>query len=480
MFEAKLIIRGTQVDARAGAVFERRDPLSDSVATRAAAAGREDACEAANAAAAAFPVWSQAAPEVRAEALRRAAGQIVRRDADFVAAMARETGASASWARFNCELAARMLRQAATLADRPGDLELPGSEEGVRHWVRRQPAGVVLGIAPWNAPVVLGVRAVAAPLALGNTVVLKASELCPRTHALIVECLQEAGLPPGAANLVVHAPEQAHEVVETLIAHPAVRRVNFTGSTRVGRQVARLCAEHLKPMLLELSGKAPLIVLADADIAEAARAAVFGAFYNQGQICISTDRIIVEAGVADAFVAAFRERTARLRAGPGEGPLGALIGPEAGRRLAGLVQDALARGAELLIGGEIAGAVMQPTILDHVTPAMRIYREEVFGPVASIIRVADAEEAVSVANDSDYGLGAAVFGSDLARARAVALELETGICHINGPTLYDDPAMPFGGMKASGFGRFGGEAAVHEFTETRWISLRETPRPYPI
>jgi acyl-CoA reductase-like NAD-dependent aldehyde dehydrogenase len=483
VFEAKLIIRGKPLDATWGGVFERRDPVSDAVATRAAAAGREDALAAANAAATAFPQWSTASAADRADVLQRAADRIVERGGDFADAVVRETGGSASWALFNCELAARMLRQAATLADRPGDTEQPDSEPGMRCWVRRQPVGVVLGIAPWNAPVILGVRAVAAPLALGNTVVLKASELCPHTHSLIVECLHEAGLPAGVANLVTHAPDQAREVVEALVAHPAVRRVNFTGSTRVGRELAQTCAKHLKPALLELSGKAPMLVLDDADVDLAARAAVFGAFYNLGQICVSTDRIIVDRGLADAFVARLCELAEALQTGAGNGgepPLGVLIGASAVQRLTGLVEDAVARGARLVTGGEGRGAFLPPTILDRVDSAMRIYREETFGPVVSVIRVGDENEAVTVANDTEFGLAAAIFSADTARARRLSEQLETGICHINGPTLYDDPKMPFGGMKASGFGRFGGEAGVHEFTETRWISQCDAPRDWPI
>jgi vanillin dehydrogenase len=483
LLEARLFIGGQTVSARGDATFERRDPVTDFVATRAAAASVEDAISAANAAAAAFPQWSTASPEDRSRVLNKAADVLLSRRAEIIEAMAEEIGASEVWASFNCQLAASVLRDAAGMTDRLTDTEVPSAHAGVTAMAVRQPAGVVLGIAPWNAPVVLAVRAVAVPLACGNTAVLKASELCPRTHSLIVEIFNEAGLPDGALNLITNAPEKAAEIVEALIAHEAVRRVNFTGSTRVGRSVATQCAKYLKPCLLELSGKAPMLVLDDADLEEAVKAAAFGAFFNQGQICISTERIIVDQSVAEEFIARFADKVATLEAGDprtGTFPLGAMISREAAIRVKGLVEDAVAKGATLVSGFQLDDIVMQPTLLDGVNSAMRIYSEESFGPVAAVIRVNGIEEAISVANDSEFGLAASVFGKDSARALDVARQIDSGICHVNGPTVYDEPNMPFGGMKASGYGRFGGDAGVAEFTELRWISVHEEPHQYPI
>ncbi len=433
--------------------------------------------EVANAAAAAFGEWSATPPAQRAAILSRAADLIETRVTDLAALAAAEVGAAHDWTAFNVRLAGAILRQSATLPAAMADRMHEAGD--VRSLVRRRPAGVVLGIAPWNAPVTLAARAIAAPLACGNSAVLKASELCPRTHALVADVLHDAGVPQGALGLVLHAPHEAEAVVETLIAHPAVRRVNFTGSTRVGQRIAAACARHLKPSVLELSGKAPLIVLDDADLDAAAQAAAFGAFFNQGQICMSTERVIVLDAVADAFVARLTAIAADLRAGrPGtEGArLGTLISADAAARVRGLIDDAIARGATLLAGGAVDGAVMQPAVVDHVSPAMRLYHEESFGPVASVIRVTDIDEAVSVANDTDYGLAAAVFGRDEARALAVADRIESGICHVNGPTVYDDPALPFGGLKASGWGRIGGSASIEAFTELRWIARHDPGR----
>jgi acyl-CoA reductase-like NAD-dependent aldehyde dehydrogenase len=346
--------------------------------------------------------------------------------------------------------------------------------------VLRQPAGVVLAFAPWNAPVLLGVRAIAMPLACGNTVVLKGSELSPLTHRLIGEVLRDAGFPPGVCNVVLNAPEDSGRIVEALIAHPAVRRVSFTGSTRVGRMVAERCARHLKPCLLGLGGKAPLLVLDDADVDEAVKAAAFGVFFNQGQICMSTERILVDQRIADDFIARLTAHARTLTAGATDCPLGSMISAEAAERVHQLVADAVQKGASLLVGGEVSGSIAQPTLVDHVTPTMRLYHEETFAPIAAIIRFDDIEEAISIANDSEYGLSAAIFGRDTLRALQVAKRIESAICHINGPTVQDEAQIPFGGLKASGWGRFGGKPAIDEFTELRWISVQTQPQDYPL
>jgi acyl-CoA reductase-like NAD-dependent aldehyde dehydrogenase len=375
-----------------------------------------------------------------------------------------------------------MLREAAAMTTQIGGEVVPSDRPGHLAMAVRQPAGVCLAIAPWNAPVILGARALAMPLACGNTVVLKSAEMCPMTQWLIADTLRASGVPAGAVNVISNAPQDAQAVVDALIAHPAVRRVNFTGSTRVGRLVAESCARHLKRVLLELGGKAPFIVLDDADLDAAAQAAAFGAFFNQGQICMSTERLVVDAAVADDFVERLARRTRSLRAGvPGaEGcVLGAMIGRDAVVRVRTMVDDALRKGATLVCGGEAEGTIMQPTLLDHVTPAMQIYRDESFGPVVGVVRVHSVEEAITVANDTEYGRAASVFGRDINRALAVARQVDSGICHVNSATVQDEPQMPFGGVKGSGYGRFGGKAAIDEFTELRWLSVQTEAPHYP-
>ncbi|MDQ2804991.1 MAG: aldehyde dehydrogenase family protein, partial [Pseudomonadota bacterium] len=266
MLDTTLLIGDDSRPASDAAMFERRNPLTGDVASRAPAASIADAAAAASAAAAAFPAWSALGPSVRRAKLMHAASLLEARAQDFVTAMADETGATEGWARFNVALAANMLREAGAITTQVGGEVIPSDQPGLMAMAVRQPVGVVLGIAPWNAPVILGVRAIAMPLACGNTVVLKGSELCPATHGLIIEALQEAGLPPGVVNFITNAPADAAKIVEALIAHPVVRRVNFTGSTRVGRVVAEVAARHLTPALLELGGKAPFVVLDDADL----------------------------------------------------------------------------------------------------------------------------------------------------------------------------------------------------------------------
>ena len=483
MSDMSMLINGLKVTAENHAMFERRNPLDGSVATRAPAASPADAVMAVEAAAEAFKTWSQTGPSERRALLLKAADALEARTADFIQAMASETGSSGLWAGFNVHLAAGMIREAASLTTQISGEVIPSDVPGSLAMAVRQPAGVVVGIAPWNAPVILGVRAICVPLACGNTVVMKGSENSPHTHQLIIECFQDAGFPAGVVNYITNAPADAGIVVEAMVAHPAVRRVNFTGSTRVGKIIAMTCARYLKPVVLELGGKAPMVILDDANIEDAVNGAAFGCFANSGQICMSTERIIVDQKIADEFVKKFAAKATALPLGDPRKPepvvLGSVIGMSTVEHCNALIDDALAKGAKLVCGGKATNTLMPATLLDHVTPAMKIYREESFGPVKAIVRVNGVEEAVACANDNEYGLSSAVFGGDIARAFNVARRIDSGICHVNGPTVHDEAQMPFGGVKGSGIGRFGGKAGVAEFTELRWITLQTTPRHYP-
>ncbi|OIQ44300.1 MAG: salicylaldehyde dehydrogenase [Roseobacter sp. MedPE-SW] len=476
-----MLIGGAEATALDGRTFERRDPVTGEVATTAPAAGVEDALAAAKAAAAAFPEWSQTGPGARRGLLLKAADELEAMTPGIIATATAETGATAPWTGFNCMLAAGMLREAASMTTQITGEIIPANKPGTLAMAQRKSLGVCLGIAPWNAPIILGTRAVAMAIACGNTAILKASELCPATHLAIGEAFRRAGFPDGVLNVVTNAPEDAADVVAALIAAPEVRHINFTGSTEVGRIIAQKAAAQLKPVLLELGGKAPLIVLEDADIDAAVNGAAFGAFMNQGQICMSTERIIVVDSIADAFTAALAAKAKALPAGNPRDQvvLGSLVSFEAAEKMDRLIADAKAKGARVVAGGSRDGTIVEATVVDGVTPEMTIYSQESFGPVKPIIRVKDEEEAIRVANDTEYGLSAAVYSSNIQRAMAVADQIESGICHINGPTVSDEAQMPFGGVKDSGYGRFGGKAAVEAFTSIRWVTIEDPKQHYP-
>ena len=476
-----LLIGGKDVAASGGATFERRDPVTGEVASIAAAATVADANAACDAAAAAFPIWSAMGPTARRKILMKAADILEAKTPEFIKLVSGETGGSPGWGGFNCFLAAGMLREAGAITTQVTGQTIPTDKPGMLSLAVRTPAGVVLGIAPWNAPVILGVRSIAVPLAVGNTVVMKASEICPGVQVLIGKCLVEAGVPAGAVNVITHTAADAPQIVEALIAHPAVRRVNFTGSTRVGRIIGELAARHLKPAVLELGGKAPLLVLDDANLDDAVDGAAFGAFMHQGQICMSTERVVVDEAVADQFVAKFAAKASSLPAGDprnGNVVLGSLVSVQAAEKIERLVQDAVAKGAKLVAGGKREGSIMEATVLDHVKPHMDIYYEESFGPVASVIRAKGDDTLVAVANDTEYGLSSAVFSQNINRAVSVAQRIQAGICHINGSTVADEPQIPFGGVKGSGYGRFGGPYGIAEFTDVKWLTI-ESEQHYP-
>ncbi len=473
----------TEVTTVVASTFERRNPLTGAVASTAVAMSIDQALAVADAAAAVQGAWAATAPGVKRHLLSRVADALLARSDELVASMAAEVGATAAWARFNVQLAVSMLREAGALTTQISGEVIPSDRPGCLSMAIPEPVGVILGVAPWNAPVILGVRAIATPLACGNAVVLKASELCPRTHAIIVEACAAGGLPAGLVGLVTHDPHDAAAVVGALIDHPRIRRINFTGSTAVGRIIAMRAAAQLKPVLLELGGKAPLVVLHDADVTEAVKAAAFGAFMNQGQICMSTERIIVVESVAGQFTEQFAAKVATLKAADPRVPgaaLGAVVDQKTVDHVGALIADAVEKGATLLNGGDADGVIMPAHVVDHVVRGMRLYSEESFGPVVAILRAKDEEDAIRLANDTEYGLSAAVFTCDVARGLKIARRIQSGICHINGATVHDEAQMPFGGVKGSGYGRFGGKAGIAEFTELRWLTVETEPGHFPI
>ena len=482
--EYKQFVGGSWVEAAGGETFDDRDPYTGDVVARVPAGGGDDARAAVEAAVAAFPAWAEAPPAARQAVFLKAAEILERRRDEVVSLLARETGCTFGFGMFQMGFVPGLFRQAAAAPYQPVGEVIPSDSPGKLALGLRRPVGVVGAIAPWNAALILSARSIAAPLALGNTVVLKPSEWSPVVGGLLWgEIFAEAGLPEGVLNVVTHAPGAAGPIGEVFVEHPAVRRINFTGSTETGRKLAEAAGRNLKRVVLELGGYNPLIVLADADLGYAVDATAFGAFLHQGQICMSARRVIVERPVADEFARRLAEKAAGLKAGDPREPdtiIGPLINEDAHATVKGRVDDAVARGARVLAGGEDAGSnVFRATVLADVPADCELAWRETFGPVVAVDVVDSADEAVERANATSYGLSAGIITGDPDRGFQLASRLESGIVHVNDQPVGDEPQMPFGGVKDSGWGRFGGRAVVDEFTELRWVTVQSGTHPFP-
>jgi acyl-CoA reductase-like NAD-dependent aldehyde dehydrogenase len=481
--EYQQFIDGEWVDAADGAAFEDRDPYTGEVVATVAAGGGDDARRAIEAAEAGFAGWSASPPSERQRVFLKAADVLESRLDEVVGLLARETGCSFGFGMFQLGFVPGLFRQAAATAYSPIGQVIPSDVPGTFAMGLRRPVGVVGAIAPWNAALILSARSIAAPLALGNTVVLKPSEWSPISGGLLWgEIFGEAGLPAGVLNIVTHAPGAAGPIGDEFVSHPAVRRINFTGSTGTGRKLAEAAGRHLKRIVLELGGYNPLIVLGDADLEYAVNASAFGAFLHQGQICMSARKIIVERSIADGFVEKLTAKTKTLKTGdPKEHDtiIGPLINEEALATVKARVDDAVAKGARVLAGGDAEGPCFQATLLADVPEDSEFAQVETFGPVAAIEVAESPEDAVARANATAYGLSAGIITSDPDRGFALAQQIDAGIVHVNDQPIGDEPQMPFGGVKDSGWGRFGGQAVVDEFTELHWVTITSGAHPFP-
>jgi acyl-CoA reductase-like NAD-dependent aldehyde dehydrogenase len=480
--EYQQFIGGQWTAAASGKTFEDEDPFTGETVAVVPAGDGDDARKAIEAAAAAFPAWAATPPAARQAIFLKAADILESRQDEIVSMLARETGATFGFGMFQMHFVPGLFRQAAAAPYQPIGQIIP-SDTGALAMGIRKPVGVVGAIAPWNAALILSARSIAAPLALGNTVVLKPSEWSPWAGGLVWgEIFAEAGLPEGVLNIVTHAPGKAGDIGDELVSHPAVRRINFTGSTNVGRKLAGAAGRHLKRVVLELGGYNPVIVLADADLEYAVNATAFGAFLHQGQICMSARKVLVERSVADEFTEKLAAKAKGLKAGdPKEHDtiIGPLINKEALKTVQGRVDEAVKKGARVLAGGEVVGACYQATVLADVPEDSEFATHETFGPVIAVEVVDSADEAVARANATAYGLSAGILTTDSDRGFALAQQLEAGIVHVNDQPVGDEPQMPFGGVKDSGWGRFGGQTVQDEFTELRWITVQSGSHPYP-
>lgn len=470
--DGALLIGGERLSARSGNRFDDLSPVTGAVFARVAAAEVPDALAAVEAAAAAGPDWASRS-FVERRSILGAAADILESELDAARELfALEIGGVAGWATMNVHEAAATLREAAGLASSPLGEILPSHDPLTVNLSVRRPAGVVLAIVPWNAPLVLAARSTAIALALGNPVVLRPSEEAPFTAGhLLASALERAGMPPGVINVVTTAPGTGRTVIKAMIEHPAVQRVVFIGSTPVGRSIASVAGAALTPAVMELGGKNATIVRADADLERWVPSLAFASFVNAGQVCMCTERIIVHRAIADELTDRLVELAETMTVGDprGEVDLGPVINARAAEHFRELVTDARANGATVLTGGTINGLYARPTVLRDLTPSCRFSQEEGFVPIVSVIPVGDDAEAIEVANSGDFGLIASVLSSDGAAAEDIAERLNSGAVHINGPSVGDEPHVPFGGIQGSGFGRLGGTESVRFFTQQRTL-----------
>ena len=481
----KQVIKGMYIDGRwrtGTGTFADLNPSDNSVWATIPDGGRSETRSAIEAAQEAFYEWAEMPFTHRANHLLKVAEIWESRIPDFVAAMQSEGGGWVGKGKFEGGYVAEVFRAAAAMTYGAIGEVLP-SEHGKFSTAVRYPMGVVAVISPWNFPGILSSRGFAFPLAAGNTIVLKPSEDTPYCGGLFfAEVMEEAGIPKGVFNVITCSRENVVKMGDELIENPRVKGVSFTGSTQVGRSIAAKCGAYLKKCCVELGGKDSLIVRADADIERATQAANFGSFMHQGQICMSVEKVLVQRSIFNEFLEKFVARAARLKVGNTADPenvIGPLINDRQVDRVKSQLEDAIAKGAKVELGGKIEGRFVYPTILTGVTPAMLVYQDETFGPVVPVIPFETDEEAISIANDTEYGLSSGIITADEEKALQMARQLETGMCHVNCSSVNDEPNVPFGGTKASGLGRHGGRWSMETFTDTRWITLERGGRHFP-
>ncbi|KAJ9413260.1 Aldehyde/histidinol dehydrogenase [Fusarium oxysporum] len=462
-FSVPLIINGQQVHTSES--FPVTSPLTNKEIWSFSCAKDEHIQKAVQSAHSAFKDWSKTKASSRRDIFLKAADIMDRRRAELGEYMHHEIGANKFYQDFILGVTIEGLRDTAG--------GIAGAMTGAAPESIHQ---VVLGIAPWNAPYNLGLRSVLFALATGNTTILKGSEYTPRCYWAIYDVLREAGLPDGCLNLLFHSPAEAASTIDSLVSHPLVKKINFTGSTGVGRIISATAGKHLKPVLMELGGKASAIVLKDANLEQAARHCVQGAFLNAGQICMSTERIIVHESIASEFQDLLGHVIRKNFGTAHDTP--AVVTSASASRNRDLISDAISKGAHQvkIFGDEHAHETetkMRPVVLGNVKKNMDIYSQESFGPSVSLFTFQTHREALDLANDAEYGLTASIFSKDLKAAFDLANDLESGAVHINSMTVHDESSLPHGGVKDSGFGRFNGSQGLDEFLYYKTVTWME-------
>jgi len=478
----RLLINGQWRHGKGAKVLRDLNPYDGSTLAEIPHANRDDMDEAYRGAAKAQQAWAALIPGERAAIMRHAAQIMEARREEIMSWVIHESGGTRIKANLEWNAVHGVLLEAATLPYLVEGRILPADIPGKESRMYRKPVGVVGVISPWNWPFQLTARSAAPALAVGNAVVVKPASDTPVTGGLLfAKILEEAGLPAGVLSVIVGA---GSEIGDAFVTHPIPRVISFTGSTPVGRNIARLAAEGpmLKRLELELGGNGPFVVLNDADLGQAVEAAVFGKFLHQGQTCMSVNRFIIDDRIHDEFVERFADRVRQLKAGDpnaSDTMIGPIINESQLNGLQQRIHDAISSGAHQMVGGDAQGLVLPPHVFSQVTNQMPLAQTESFGPIAPIIRARNETDALNIANDTDLGLAAAVFTQDVERGLRFAQQLESGMAHINDQPVNDLPYNPFGGEKNSGVGRFNGVWAVAAFTTDQWISIQHTPRRYP-
>lgn len=480
MKEYQLFIDNEYTPSASGVYSDDMNPATNEVYAKIQNAGKDDVERIVASSAKAFETWKDVGPTAREKLLLDAADLMEERAQELADVLIDEAGSTLLKAGYETHHTPNFLRSMAGECRRIKGETYLSDYPGVKSYCIRRPLGVVLSIAPFNFPLLLGIRKIGFALAAGNTVILKPSEMTPVIGLKLGELFRDVGLPPGVLNVT---PAVGAELGDGLLTDKRVRFVTFTGSSRVGWEVGAKAAASGKRFALEMGGKNPIIVLNDADVDYAVNTATFSNFMHQGQICMTGSRVIVEAGVYDQFCEKIAAKTASLKYGANPREPGLIVGPLIRTTQAPFIKKhvdkAVSQGARLLTGGNYNGNVFEPTALADITQDMSIFKTECFGPVVSISKAKDHMHALELANDSDYGLSSAVITNDLQKAVALSEGLEAGMVHINGPCVRDEPVIPFGGVKQSGFGREGGHFSIDELTELKWITIQTGQNQYP-
>lgn len=473
MDHTNLYINGEWVEGAAGERFEVVNPATEDALASVASAEIADADAALDAAAQAMPIWNKKTPRERAEILRKAWKLMTERLDHFARLITLENGKAGNDAKGEATYAAEFFRWFSEEAVRTDGLITHAPSSGARIVVQHKPAGIAVLVTPWNYPAAMGTRKIAPALAAGCPVIIKPASETPLTMLALMPLLEEAGVPKGMVNVL--PTKKTREVVDHMLHDPRVRVISFTGSTGVGRKLLKSAADQILKPAMELGGNAPLIVFDDADIDKAVEGAMLAKMRNLGEACTAANRIYVHEKVERAFVEKFSAAMGALKMGNGldeSVDVGPLVNADTRDKVAAFVEDAVAKGAKIEIGGHVPnekGFFYPPTVLTNVPETAECVHDEIFGPVAAIQTFTDQEDVIRRANDTEYGLVAYVFSEDMKRAMQVCERLEYGMVGLN-RGLVSDPAAPFGGVKQSGLGREGGHEGILEFMETQYIS----------